>query len=207
MRKIKSFNSYIILLFLWKSHPWSYAVSQVRVQDILLTDSTGSAFKQLVPVALGAGGMAEDTLALQHKLSAQTYRWGFTSNKSDTVEEEDQKRGDGPHGCSRALSLEVRKTANQFRRVSKRRSTVSVQPAGTLQIDMGLCGCDTSPEITRRTSFAQVKHWTMSVDCGQHLVKEEERRATQFLCHNGFDYLQWIILKPSHNTWWWKKTS
>lgn len=33
--------------------------------ECVLTNSTGSAFKQLVAIALGAGGMAEDALALQ----------------------------------------------------------------------------------------------------------------------------------------------
>lgn len=79
-----------------------YALQKVRVSEIGLTDSTGGAFKQLVPVALGAGGVAEDALALQHELPARTLRRRFASNKSDAVEE-DQKRGEGAHGCSRTF--------------------------------------------------------------------------------------------------------
>lgn len=64
-----------------------------------------------MPVALRAGGMTEDTLILQHKLSTRTGGRRFASNKSD-VGEKDQNRGEAPHGCTRRLSLEVRKTAN-----------------------------------------------------------------------------------------------
>lgn len=70
---------------------------------MLLTNSTGSAFKQLMSVALRAGGMTEDALVLQQKLSARTGRRGFTSNTADTAEE-DQKRGvHRPHGRVRGL--------------------------------------------------------------------------------------------------------
>lgn len=55
-----------------------------------------------MPVALGAGGMAEDALAFQHELSARTRRRGFTHDKSDTAEK-DQKGCGGPHGCARGL--------------------------------------------------------------------------------------------------------
>lgn len=58
----------------------------------IFINSTGSAIKQLMPVALRAGGMTEDTLTLQQKLSARTGRRGFTHNKSNTVDK-DQKRG------------------------------------------------------------------------------------------------------------------
>lgn len=61
---------------------------------MLLTDSTGSAFKQLMPVALGAGGVAENTLALQHELSARTGRRGSARDQSDAAEKDQQ----GPHG-------------------------------------------------------------------------------------------------------------
>lgn len=60
---------------------------------LFLTNSTGSAFEELVSAALGTGGMAEDTLALQHKLSARTRRRGrLASDESDAVGEE-QERG------------------------------------------------------------------------------------------------------------------
>lgn len=65
-----------------------------------LTNSTGSAVKQLVPVALGAGGMTQDTLALQQKLSARTLRPRLACNISDAVAEEDEERGGERHGCA-----------------------------------------------------------------------------------------------------------
>lgn len=81
-----------------------------------------------MPVALGAGGVTEDTLALQHKLSTRTGRRGFTSNKSGAGEE-DQKRGEGPHGCARGLSLEVGKNRQTERR-SVSKDAVSLRAAG-----------------------------------------------------------------------------
>jgi len=74
-----------------------------------------------VPVALGAGGMAEHTLALQQKLPAQARRRGFTANKSDTAED-DEERGDGPHGCSRDPFTGSEK--NKQARVSKDAASV-----------------------------------------------------------------------------------
>lgn len=65
---------------------------------LFLTNSTGSAFEELVSAALGTGGMAEDTLALRHKLSAGTRRRGrLASDESDAVDEE-QERGGTSHG-------------------------------------------------------------------------------------------------------------
>lgn len=85
----------------------------IHAKEITLTNSTGSAFKQLVSVALGAGGMTQDALALQHKLAARTGRRGFTSNKSDAEGEEDDKRDEGPHDCARGLSAESAKYSKQ----------------------------------------------------------------------------------------------
>lgn len=83
-----------------------FAVLQIRIKEILLTNSTGSALKQLMPVALRAGRMTEDTLVFQHKLCTRTGIRGFASNKSDT-EEKDKDRGEAPHGFTTRLSLEV----------------------------------------------------------------------------------------------------
>ncbi|TNN45603.1 hypothetical protein EYF80_044189 [Liparis tanakae] len=95
---------------------------QDRVPGGSVFDSDlGSAFKQLVPVALGAGGMAEHALALQQKLPAQTRRRGFTANKADTAED-DEERGDGPHGCSREPFAASEK--NKQARVSKDAASV-----------------------------------------------------------------------------------
>lgn len=71
---------------------------------LFLTNSTGSAFEELVSAALGTGGMAEDTLALQHKLSARTRRRGrLASDQSDAVGEE-QERGETSHGRLRGIA-------------------------------------------------------------------------------------------------------
>lgn len=81
-----------------------------------------------MPVALRAGGMTEDTLVLQQKLATRTERRGFTSNKSDTAEK-DQERGEGPHGCARGLSHGSEKNKQTARTPLQRRS---VRAAGTL---------------------------------------------------------------------------
>lgn len=67
-----------------------------------LTDSTGSAFKELVPAALRASGMTQDALVLQHKLSAWTFRRQFASNKSN-IADKDHKREEKPHDRARGL--------------------------------------------------------------------------------------------------------
>lgn len=70
---------------------------------------------------------------------------------------------------------EKKKTAKQSGACPQRRS---VRAAGTLpiryQIDMGLR--DTKPRNNLLDQFVQVKHWTMSVDCGQHLVNDPRRK-------------------------------
>lgn len=81
-----------------------------------------------MPVALRAGGMTEDTLILQQKLSTRTGQRRFTSSKSDTAEK-GQKRGEGPHGRVRVLSLEVTKKKANTSDCFLRRS---VRAAGTL---------------------------------------------------------------------------
>lgn len=56
---------------------------------VFLTNSTGSALEELVPAALGTGGVAEDALGLQRKLPARTRRRGrLASDPSHGVEEE-----------------------------------------------------------------------------------------------------------------------
>lgn len=65
-----------------------------------LTNSTGSAFEQLMPAALRTGGMAEDALVLQQKLSTRTLRRGLASDKSGAVEKE-QEGGEASHGRDR----------------------------------------------------------------------------------------------------------
>lgn len=72
----------------------------VQFVFLFLTNSTGSAFEQLMPAALRTGGMAEDALALQQKLSTRTLRRGLASDKSDAVEKE-QERGEASHGRGR----------------------------------------------------------------------------------------------------------
>lgn len=53
-----------------------------------------------MPAALRTGGMAEDALVLQQKLSTRTLRRGLASDKSDAVEKE-QERGEASHGRAR----------------------------------------------------------------------------------------------------------
>lgn len=111
-------NRYLIKIaffFIWESHqqqPYIHRV--IRAKKILLTNSTGSAFKQLVSVALGAGGMTQDTLVLQHKLATRTGRRGFTSSKSNAEDQENDKRDGRPHGCARGLSVESEKDGKQW---------------------------------------------------------------------------------------------
>lgn len=98
-----------------------------------------------MPVALRAGGMTEDTLALQHELSTRTGRRWFAPNQSD-ITETDPDRDEGPHGFARGTlaASEGKKTI-----VADSEDAVSVQQV-RWQIDMRLC--DTSPEITCWTS-------------------------------------------------------
>lgn len=78
-----------------------------RKKAFLRTNSTGSAFEQLMPDALGAGGVTEDTLALQHELAARARRRRFTPDEHDTVE--DEKQGDERlHVCASWTRVEVR---------------------------------------------------------------------------------------------------
>lgn len=96
--------------------PWAVCPTATLVEETFLSvfiNSTGSAFKQLVSVALGAGGMTQDTLVLQHKLATRTGRRGFTSSKSNAEDQENDKRDEGPHGCARGLSVESEKDGKQ----------------------------------------------------------------------------------------------
>lgn len=87
--------------------PGAVCPTATLMEETLLSvfiNSTGSAFEELVSAALGTGGMAEDTLALQHKLSARTRRRGrLASDESDAVGEE-QERGETSHGRLRGIA-------------------------------------------------------------------------------------------------------
>lgn len=104
---------------------------------MLLTNSTGSAFEQLVSDALGAGGMTQDTLVLQQKLAPRAKSRRRASSKGDTVKAE-QERGDGPHGCcGRGLPVGARKKRSEQTGLSPK-GAVSARHAGSMR----------SPEIT-----------------------------------------------------------
>lgn len=71
---------------------------QIVMMISILTNSTGSAVEELVSAALGAGGMAEDALVLQHKLSARTRRRGRLASDQPGAEDEEQEGGGTSHG-------------------------------------------------------------------------------------------------------------
>ena len=63
-----------------------------------LTDSTGGAFEELVALALGAGGVAQDALVLEEEPPGLTRRRSSTLSGSRKVQH--QKR-DGELHCNR----------------------------------------------------------------------------------------------------------
>lgn len=80
-----------------------------------LTNSTGGAVEQLLAIALGAGGVAQDALSLQQKLAARAGRGGLTSNKSNRQDGGKEESGEEHHGW--APVLWEKKTAKKNKKI------------------------------------------------------------------------------------------